>query len=52
VEAPIKTLHGNGLTIEFKYPEENPPDYISDVANALSYVGVFDGISPPFDNDA
>jgi hypothetical protein len=39
------TSHGNKLTVEFEYPEDNPQNYVEDITTALSYVGVFEGIS-------
>lgn len=41
----FRTSHGNTLTIEFEYPEDNPQNYMEDITTALNYAGVFKGIS-------
>ncbi len=40
-----KTSHGNTLSIEFEYPEQNHPEYVQDITKTLQYAGVFHGIS-------
>jgi len=45
VDQIYKTSHGNTLSIQFEYPEENPENYADDITTALSYTGVFSGIS-------
>lgn len=44
VETIYQSSHGNTLSIEFEYPEDNPPDYVRDITTALVYAGVFAGI--------
>lgn len=39
------TSHGNTLSIEFEYPDENPQNYVEDIATALNYTGVFVGVA-------
>ena len=40
-----ESSHGNSLSIEFEYPEENPQNYADDITTALNYAGVFKGIT-------
>lgn len=40
-----QTSHGNTISIEFEYPEDNPQNYAEDITTALNYAGVFQGIS-------
>lgn len=47
-----KTSHGNTLRVQFEYPEENPNTFVSDITDALTYIGIFDGIKTPKQNDA
>jgi len=45
VEQIHRTSHGNTISIEFEYPEENPQNYAEDITTALNYAGVFKGIT-------
>ena len=40
-----RSPHGNHIFVSFVYPEKNPQGYVSEIANALHYVGLFHGLN-------
>lgn len=40
----FSTSHGNTLTVEYIYPNDNPEAYIADITDVLTYIGIFQNI--------